>query len=286
VLSLHSNGERMPLDIGSRLLLNDGNSMPQFGLGVYLTSEGKEIRRAMEMAIAAGYRHFDTAAMYGNEAGVGAAIRESGIPREAFFVTTKLWNDDHGYDSALKAFEKSNNKLDLEYIDLYLIHWPVPGLRRDSWRALEKLKGSGMAKSIGVSNYILPHLQEMNEYSTFKPSVNQIELHPFNFGSRKATIDYCFHHSIVPEAYSPLTRGKKFSDPVVAAAAKSLGKTPSQILIRWSIQHGFSCIPKSSDPDRIKLNADVFGWEIPVEWMQKLDELDTGLAVSWNPGKE
>lgn len=275
----------MPLNIETKVELNNGKQIPLFGLGVYLTSEGQEIRQTLQTAFEIGYRHIDTAAFYANEEGCGAAIRESGIPREEFYITTKLWNDDHGYDQAMRAFDLSHKKIGLEYIDLYLIHWPVQEKRKETWKALEEIASSDRVGAIGVSNYMLHHLQEMEEYANVIPAVNQFELHPFNYGSRKETVEYCLSNGILPEAYSPLTRGKRFGDPVLQKIAGELGKTPAQVLIRWSLQHGFSCIPKSSNPGRLAENADVFGFEIPSTMMEELNALDSGLAVSWDPTK-
>lgn len=273
----------MQLTIESKLTLNNGVEIPRFGLGLYLIPEGKAARDAVLWAIEAGYRHFDTASMYGNERSVGEAIRESGLGREEVFVTTKLWNSDHGYDAALKAFEESHQKLGLDYIDLYLVHWPVKNLRLDTWRAMEEILHSGRCRAIGVSNYMVRHLEELFEQSIVPPTINQFELSPYNYRSRQDLIDFCRKHHIAVEAYSPLTKGEKLNDPKLAALAEKCGKTPAQILIRWSLQRDFIVIPKSANRERIFQNADVFDFSLSDEDMRTLDDFDEKLVTSWDP---
>ncbi|MEO1513494.1 MAG: aldo/keto reductase [Bacteroidota bacterium] len=275
----------LPLQIDSRVPLNDGFSMPLFGLGVYMSKEGNECQQAVSTAIEAGYRLIDTAAFYDNEESVGRAVRESQIPREELFVTTKLWNTDQGYDKALRAFDKSMDKLGLDYVDLYLIHYPLTGKRLDSWRALEQIVQSGRCRSIGVSNYLSRHLTELSEHSSIVPVVNQIEMSPYCFESRIETVEYCRQHGIVVQAYSPLVRTKVFDDPGLLEITNRHGKSPAQVLIRWGLQEGISSIPKSSNPDRIRANADVFDFELSVEDMQKLRSFDRNLIVCWDPAE-
>lgn len=271
----------MALSIESKAKLNNGKEIPRLGLGVYLSKSGKETRQAINWAFEAGYRHVDTAAIYGNEASVGDAILESGLPREEIFVTTKLWNDDHGYDRALKAFDESLKKLRVDFVDLYLIHWPVASGRRDSWRALERIYSNGMAKSIGVSNYTERHIDELLKSSDVVPVLNQVEFHPYLY--QKALKESCESKKIWIEAYTPLTRGERFDDPILQKIAKKYDKTVAQIMIRWSLQVGTIVIPKSVHKDRIFENADVFDFEIEAEDMASLNKLDEGYRVTWDP---
>lgn len=259
--------------------MNSGATIPQLGLGVW--QSGGATKKAVLAALGAGYRHVDTAAVYGNEAAVGAAIAESGIAREQLFVTTKLWNSDQGYDKALRAFDASLKRLHLEYVDLYLIHWPVPALRLESWRALEQLFADKRARSIGVSNFLLPHLKELQGAARVLPAVNQLELTPFL--QRRDTVALCQELGIALEAYSPLTRGQKLSDPVVGAIAARAQKSPAQVLLRWGLQRGFVVLPKSVTPERILENAALFDFELDSGSMQQLGALEEGLVTGWDP---
>ncbi len=261
--------------------MNNGIKMPLFGLGVYLAAPGEEVQNAMREALKLGYRLFDTASMYGNEADVGKIIREKIIPRDEVFVTTKLWNSDHGYDRTLKAFHKSMDRLGLQEVDLYLIHWPVEGHRKESWRALETLYAEGKCRAIGVSNYLIRHLEELFGYAEVIPAVNQVEFSPFLY--QKDLFNFCQQNGIQLEAYSPLTRGKKFKHPLLQKLARKYQKTPAQILIRWSLEHKIIVIPKSSHPGRIRENAAVFDFQLTAEDMNELDSLDQNYRVSWNP---
>ena len=271
----------MALTMESRITLNDGTKIPVLGLGVWQAGAGKETRKAVSAALESGYRLIDTAKLYGNERDVGAAVKESGIPREEIFVTTKLWNSDQGFESGLRAFEGSRRELGLEYVDLYLVHWPVPQLRNESWKALLKIREQGLARSIGVSNYTIPHLKELLSATPVPPSVNQVEFHPFLF--QRELLEYGQKHHIHLEAYSPLTRGRRLKDPVIKEIAARYGRTPAQILIRWGLQHGLVVIPKSVRPERIRENADVFGFEIKSPDMARLDALDERSHLAWNP---
>ncbi|MFO0734777.1 MAG: aldo/keto reductase [Labilithrix sp.] len=263
------------------LPLLSGGTIPVVGLGVWQAGRGGETRDAVAAALRAGYRHIDTARIYANEAEVGEGIRASGVPREQIFVTTKLWNDDHGYEPALRAFDASAKRLGLDYIDLYLVHWPVGGRRMDSWRALEKLKADGRAKHIGVSNYLVPHLNELFANSNEPPDVNQIEVHPFL--QHRETRALCAKQKIVVEAYSPLTHARRIDDPRITAVAKAVGKTNAQVLLRWSIQSGMVTLPKSVKESRIIENASIFDFELDATAMAKLDALDDGKATGWDP---
>jgi len=271
------------LKIDSRVALNNGIEMPVFGLGTYQTRAGKETRDAVLYALQIGYRLIDTAAMYGNEKEVGEAVRDSGISREEIFVTTKLWNSDHGYDKALAAFEESREKLGLDYVDLYLIHWPVEGLRKESWTALEALLADGKCRAIGVSNYMTWHLDELLKYSSTVPAVNQVEFSPYLY--LKDLLEYCRSHHIQSESYSPLTKGHKLVDPKLREVAAGYSKTPAQILIRWALQRQVVVIPKSSRKERIKENSEVFDFAISDQDMKLLDSFDQDLRTSWDPSK-
>jgi len=267
--------------IDTRVKLNNGVEMPVFGLGTYLSRSGRETKESVLFALEIGYRHIDTASMYGNEKDVGEAIRKSGIPREEIFVTTKLWNSDHGYDSAISAFEQSLRNLELDYVDLYLIHWPVEGLRNDSWKALGKILKDGKCEAIGVSNYMIWHLEELLKNSSTLPSVNQVEFSPYLY--LKDLLEFCNSHHIMLEAYSPLTKGQKLNDSKLVEIASKYSKSPAQILIRWALQKGVVVIPKSSNKKRIKENADVFDFSIFTEDMKALDSFNQNLRTSWDP---
>jgi methylglyoxal/glyoxal reductase len=273
----------MQLNIQSKIKLNNGVEIPRLGLGVYLIDDGKEVENAIKWAFEKGYRHVDTAAAYNNETGVGSTVRESKISREEIFVTTKLANGDQGYDSALKAFEKSLNKLGLDYVDLYLIHWPETGKRKDSWKAFEEIYKSGRTKSIGVSNYTIRHLEELFSYSDVIPVINQVEFNPFLY--QKDLLDFCHKNNVRLEAYSPLVKAQKLENKVLQNISKKYSKSSAQILIRWALQHDLVVIPKSSNKNRIFENAEVFDFEISSEDMDKLNSLDEGFRASWNPSE-
>ena len=266
------------------LTLNDGRRIPQLGLGVWQAPRGQVTRAAVSAALRLGYRHIDTARIYGNEADVGAAVRDSGIARAEVFVTTKLWNDDQGYDSTLRAFDASLDRLGLDYVDLYLLHWPVAGKRLQSWRALERIHGEGRARSIGVSNFLEPHLLELLGACQTPPALNQIELTPFL--QRRATVALCKQRGIAVEAYSPLTRGLRLAHPAVQEVAHEAGRTPAQVLLRWGIQHGHVVLPKSTHSERIAENAAVFDFSLDTAGMAALDALEENLVTGWDPATQ
>jgi 2,5-diketo-D-gluconate reductase A len=253
--------------------LSDGVDIPQIGFGVWQV-DNADAPKAVKAAIEAGYRSIDTAAAYGNEEGVGAGIRAAGVPREELFITTKLWNDRHGAKNALKAFDESLKRLRLEYVDLYLIHWPCPraNLYVETWRALQEIKSSGRARSVGVSNFKIPHLERIIGETSIVPTINQIELHP-HF-QQKAQREFHARHRIVTESWSPLGRGGAMKDPLIAGIAARHGRTPAQVTLRWHIQSGLVAIPKSVTPARIAENFDVFNFELTEEDMAKIDSLD------------
>lgn len=270
----------MDLALASTIRLNDGAAMPRLGLGVYQIS-GKRCEAAVARALELGYRHIDTAALYGNESDVGRALRESGLPREQVFVTTKLWNSDQGYERAIHAGETSLKKLGLDWIDLYLIHWPEPGKRREAWRALIELRQRRVARSIGVSNYTVAHLKELMAHSDVVPAVNQVEFNPFLY--QRALLEFCTAHDIALVAYCPLARAQKLGDARLRKVADKHHKTAAQIMIRWALQRGIGAIPKSSDPQRIAENAQVFDFALDADDVRKLDALDEGLRTCWDP---
>jgi diketogulonate reductase-like aldo/keto reductase len=259
--------------------------MPQLGLGVWQAKDGAEVEQAVTAAISHGYRLIDTAAAYGNERGVGRALAAATIPREELFITTKVWNADQGYDQTLEAFEKSLNRLQLDYIDLYLIHWPTPAKDAyiDTWRALEKLYSEGRVRAIGVSNFTIEYLERLLSETTIVPSINQIELHP-QF-SQKELREYCAAHTIAIEAYSPLggTGGSLLNVPLLQTIGDKYNKSPAQIVLRWHIQHGFIVIPKSVHSERIAQNIDIFDFALSDKEVLTLDELNTNTRVGSNP---
>jgi diketogulonate reductase-like aldo/keto reductase len=265
------------------LSLADGVAIPVLGLGVYQSPPGRTTRDAVRWALEAGYRHIDTASAYGNERDVGTAIRASGLAREEVFVTTKLRVDDAGYESGLAAFDASLERLGFDRIDLYLIHWPVEHRRLDAWRALERVHAEGRARAIGVSNYLVRHLEELLAVCDTPPAVNQIELSPFNYRTREDTVVYCREHGIVIEAYSPLTKARRLQDPTVLAVARKHGRTPAQVLIRYDLEKHTVVLPKSVHRERILENADVFGFRLDRDDVASLDALDEGLATGWDP---
>ncbi|MFC4607021.1 aldo/keto reductase [Streptomyces maoxianensis] len=263
--------------------LNNGVAMPQLGYGVWQVPDD-EAAKAVATALEAGYRSIDTAAIYENEAGTGRAVAASGLPREELFVTTKLWNSDQGYDKALRAFDASLDKLGLDYVDLYLIHWPLPSKDAyvDTYKALEKIYADGRAKAIGVSNFPPEHLERLIGETSVVPAVNQIELHPqLQQGELRAFHD---RHGIKTEAWSPLGQGKGLLEvPTVVAVAQKYGRTPAQVVLRWHLQIGNVVIPKSVTPSRIKENLDVFGFELDADDLAAFAALDEGKRLGPDP---
>ena len=271
----------MTLAIESRIKLNDGKSMPLFGIGVWRMEPGRETREAVTIALELGYIHIDTASMYKNEEDVGAAVQESSLPRENLFITSKVHTSEVGYDATLEAFERSLQKLKLSYIDLYLIHKPVEGFRQNTWKALEKLKKDGTCRSIGVSNFSPRHLDEILEICEIVPAVNQVEMNPFL--AQKTISDYCRSKNIHITGFCPLARTEKSKDPAIIDLANECGKTWAQVMIRWSLQKHITTIPKSVNPQRIRENSDVFDFELNEKQMQRLDDLDQGFRLRPDP---
>jgi 2,5-diketo-D-gluconate reductase A len=262
--------------------LNNGISIPQLGFGVFQVPPD-EAQRTVEYALEVGYRHIDTAAAYNNESGVGAAVRASGLPRDEVFITTKLRNGEQGYDSALKAYSDSLDRLGLDTVDLYLIHWPFPSAGRyvDSWRALEKLYADGAVRAVGVSNFLPEHLDELTRASDLVPTVNQIELHP-TFQQRELAED-CRRRRIAVEAYSPLGQGADLSAPAVTEIAAAHDVTAAQVILRWHLQSGHIVIPKSNTPQRIVENLSVDGFELTSSELEAVDALEAGTRIGGDP---
>ncbi len=269
------------MNLQSRVKLNNGVEIPWVGLGVFQSEPGTTTQQAVEWALELGYRHIDTAALYGNEESVGLGLKASGIPRDEVFVTTKVWNTDQGYDKALAAFDASMKKLQLDIVDLYLIHWPMNGTRLETWKALEKLYQDGRVRAIGVSNFLVHHLEELADNSGIVPAVNQVEFHPFLL--QKDLLDYDHEHGIRHEAWSPLTRAKLWDDPVIDEIASKHGRSRAQVLLRWDLQHGVVTIPKSVHRERIEENAKLFDFELDDGDMKKLDGLDRGERIGPDP---
>lgn len=261
-------------------VLNNGVKMPWLGLGVWRVNEGNDVISSVKNALSAGYISIDTAAAYRNEEGVGQAIRESGIPRNDLFITTKVWNADQGYESTLAAYESSRKKLGLEYLDLYLIHWPVEGKFNDTWRALEKLYKDGLVRAIGVSNFHVHHLQKLMEQSDVVPAVDQVEFHPLL--SQQTLRAFCKENGIQLEAWSPLMQGN-LDVPLLAELGAKYGKSPAQIVLRWDLQHGVVTIPKSITKHRIEENANVFDFELSEDDMKLIDSLNQNKRFGPDP---
>jgi methylglyoxal/glyoxal reductase len=257
--------------------------LPPIGFGTWQLGQGTIAKKAVQTAIKLGYRLIDTAKLYGNENAVGEAVRKSGLKREELFITTKLWNDDQGYDSAIAACEASLDRLGMEYVDLYLIHWPVTTRRTESWRALVELQKRGKAKAIGVSNFTIRHLEELMRTSDVTPQVNQVEFHPFIYEQQKELLAFCNQNGIRLEAYSPISRLKGGIHPVIQEVCDQTGKLPSQVVLRWCIQRGTVPLPRSQNPEHIKINFDVFDFELDEQAMRSLDDISDGMRVTWDP---
>ncbi len=269
------------LHLQSTTTLSNGVDMPWFGLGVYKVEEGEQVVNSVKWAIEAGYRSIDTAALYQNEEGVGQAIKESGVPREELFITTKVWNSDQGYDTTLQAFDQSLSKLGLEYVDLYLVHWPVKGKYKDTWKALEKLHADGKVRAIGVSNFQIHHLEDLLADATVRPVVNQVELHPLL--SQVELRNYCKEQGIQIEAWAPLAQGRLLDNSTLQTIADKHGKSIAQVLLRWDIQSGIVTIPKSINKERIVQNADIYDFELSDEEMKQIDNLNEDRRFGADP---
>lgn len=271
----------MPQNLQDTTTLHNGVKMPWFGLGVFKVQEGSEVVESVKAALRNGYKSIDTAAVYGNEEGVGQAIKEAGVPREELFITTKVWNADQGYETTLQAFETSMDKLGLEYLDLYLIHWPVAGKYKETWKALEKLYKDGRVRAIGVSNFHVHHLKDLMADAETKPMVNQVEYHPHL--AQTELLQFCKAEGIQMEAWSPLKQGELLTEPTIVEIAEKHGKSPAQVILRWDLQNEVVTIPKSIKEHRIIQNADIFDFELSAQDMERLNSLNKDERVGPDP---
>ena len=261
--------------------LKDGDAIPQVGLGLWKVTNQNDFKRSVEAAIKDGYRHFDTAQAYGNEQMLPLVLKQCGIKREDIWITTKIAVQNFGYKKVRTSFEESLKRLKTDYVDLLLLHFPVPILRKKSWQALEEIKAAGGARSIGVSNYTIHHLEEMKQYAQEMPAVNQVELHIFL--QQPELIKYCNRHKITVEAYSPLAHAKDMDDPAIVAIAEKHGKTYAQVMLRWCIEKGLIVLPKSVTPERIRDNIELFDFELDKDDMRQIAKLDRDLRTAWSP---
>lgn len=268
-------------NIAATTTLHNGVQMPWLGLGVLHTPEGQAVENAVRWALETGYRSIDTAAVYGNEVGVGQAIKQSEVPRDKIFVTTKVWNNDQGYDSTLAAFETSLNKLDMDYVDLYLVHWPVEGKYKETWRALEIIYDSGRARAIGVSNFLVHHLEDLLESARIVPMVDQVEFQPYL--QQPDLQAFCREHQIQLEAWRPIMMGRVNDVPDLIELGNKYGKSPVQVTLRWMIQRGVVTIPKSAKKQRIQSNANIFDFEIEADDLAAIDRLDRNERLGEDP---
>ncbi|EEI25532.1 aldo/keto reductase [Lentilactobacillus hilgardii] len=268
-------------NIGSRIELADGNKMPVHGLGVYRMTDEDQLINSVKSAYSDGYRLFDTAQMYGNEAAVGKAIKDLNVKRDEIFITTKIAEENQGYDKVMSSFEDSLKKLQLDYVDLLLVHWPIHTHFFETWRAFEALKEQGLVKSIGTSNYGMLHLQYLATKANDMPVVNQLEVHPYL--SQQAMVDFDRDNHIVTQAWAPLGRGRIFDDPVIIKIAESHGKSAAQVILRWHLQRGDAFIPKSVHPQRIQQNADIYDFELSNDEMNQVDGLNRNTRISQEP---
>jgi methylglyoxal/glyoxal reductase len=268
-------------DLKGTVTLANGVEMPYFGLGVFLTNEGKEVENSVKWALENGYRHIDTAAIYGNERGVGNAVKASGIPRKDIFITTKAWNGNMRSNTVMQGFEESLERLQTDYVDLLLIHWPVKGKFKDTWKVFEEIYHSGRARAIGVSNFLIHHLEDLFTITEVMPMVNQVECHPYLV--LQELQDFCRSRNIYYEAWSPLMQGAITEVPLLIELSKKYKKSPAQIALRWNLQKDIITIPKSIRLERIKENADIFDFELSSEDVGLIDGLDRNKHFGAHP---
>ncbi|MFN8015801.1 MAG: aldo/keto reductase [Acidimicrobiia bacterium] len=268
-----------------KIQLNNGMEIPQIGLGLWLTKDEKQCHNAVAWAVESGYRHFDSAQIYGNEQFLGDALqieyKNGNVNREDLFITTKLWNDNQFFDDVIPSFEESLEKLQTDYVDLFLVHFPVTETRGPAWLKMEEIYKSGKAKSIGVSNYTVKHLEELLNKCEIKPAVNQVEIHVFL--QQKELRDYCAENNIIIEAYSPLAHGNGLDDPVLIEIGKQYGKSSAQVMIRWCAQMGMVVLPKSVTQNRINENIDIYDFELSIEDLEKIASLEKDFRTCWDP---
>lgn len=268
-------------DINGTFTLNNGVEMPYFGLGTWQASEGPEVKNAIHYALDAGYRLIDTAAFYKNEQSVGEAIREHGIARNKVFITTKLWTDEMNYDQALKAYDASLNRLGMDQVDLYLIHWPVTGKFKQAWKALEKIYKEGRVRAIGISNFLPVHLNQLLQDIEIMPAVNQMEFHPYLI--QQDLMDLCAKNQIVYQAWSPIMQGRVFEIPLLKQIGRKYGKNQAQVVLRWDLQRGVATIPKSINQARVDSNANIFDFELSNDDMNAINALDCNQRFGYDP---
>jgi methylglyoxal/glyoxal reductase len=268
-------------DINGTFTLNNGVEMPYFGLGTWQASDGPEVKNSIHYALDAGYRLIDTAAFYKNERSVGEAIREHGIARDQVFVTTKLWTDEMDFDQALKAYDASLNRLGMDQVDLYLIHWPVTGKFKQAWKALEKIYSEGRVRAIGISNFLPVHLEQLLPEVEIMPAVNQMEFHPYLI--QQDLIDLCTQNQIVYQAWSPIMQGRVFEIPLLKQIGRKYGKNQAQVVLRWDLQRGVATIPKSVNQARVDANANIFNFELTSDDMKAIDTLDCNQRFGYDP---
>jgi diketogulonate reductase-like aldo/keto reductase len=271
------------MNLESTVSLNNGVKLPWIGFGTFQLPSGDTTYNSVITALKAGYRSIDTAMMYNNEEDVGRAIRDSEVPRSEIFVTTKVWNSDQGYDKTLRAFAESKKRLALDTVDLYLIHWPAQQEFTETWRAMERLQRDGELRAIGVSNFLVHHLETLLGKAQVTPAVNQIEFHPFL--RQPELIEFCREQGIQVEAWSPLTRGRFFDHPVIAGIAAEVGRSPAQVLLRWDLQHQVVTIPRSARQPHIRENSRLFDFELSEQQMRSLDALDEGKRIGPDPDR-
>jgi diketogulonate reductase-like aldo/keto reductase len=272
-VDLHSLDDRVEVAPGVR--------MARLGLGTYKAADGPDVEGEVSYGLELGYRHVDTAALYGNERGIGRALRSSGLPRDEYTVATKVWNSDQGYASTLKAFDASLGRLGLEHVDLYLIHWPIPGLTRETWRAMEEIRSRGRAKAIGVCNFLVHHLEDLATFAEVPPALDQVEHHVRL--QQPDLRDYCASHGVTLQAWAPIMRGRVAGIPEVVEIGRRHGKSAAQVAIRWILQHGVTAVPKSVHRDRVAENSDVFDFVLDDSEMAALDALDRAERIGGHP---
>ncbi|MCF8359313.1 MAG: aldo/keto reductase [Prolixibacteraceae bacterium] len=268
-------------DINGTFTLNNGVEMPYFGLGTWQSNEGSEVKNAVKAAFDMGYKLIDTAAFYGNETSIGEAIKEYGIARDDFFLTTKLWTDAMGFDQALKAYDQSLKRLGLDYADLYLIHWPVTGKFKEAWKALEKIYKEGRVKAIGISNFLPVHLNQLLPDAEIVPAVNQMEFHPYLI--QQDLLDLCAKNNILYQAWSPIMQGRVLDINLLKEIGARHNKSAVQVVLRWDLQRGVATIPKSVKRERIASNADIFDFELTPEEMAAINKLDRNERFGYDP---
>jgi diketogulonate reductase-like aldo/keto reductase len=275
-----TNGQP-PTSLASTVELGNSVEIPWLGLGVFKSPPGRETEQAVRWALEIGYRHVDTAIYYENEGDVGKALRDSGVPRNTVFITTKVWNSDQGYEQTLKAFDRSRRQLGVDVVDLYLVHWPVRARYKETWRAMEKLLADGKVRSIGVSNFLVHHLEDLMKAASVAPVLNQVEFHPFLV--QQELLEFDARNGIRHEAWSPLTRGRSLEHPLIMEIARKHGRTNAQVVLRWDLQLGVVTIPKSVHRERILENSKVFDFELDADDMRRITGLDAGARIGPNP---